>query len=373
MSSPIPNQSGTYKLYGTKFSLFTGKLRAYLEKKGIPFKEVHSTQRTYKNFIVPRTGVSFIPVLQTPEDEVWQDTTEIIDRLEQRFPNDSAYPSTPAQRLVSLMLETYGDEWLVIPAMHYRWNFTEQNQPFIFEEFGTLASPWLPKFIRRRLGEKFGKGFSKFVPPLGIYEETIPAIEASYTKLLADLNTHFEQHDYLLGSRPSIGDYGLIGPFYAHLYRDPYPGELMRRTAPAVTRWVERMIDGKVAQGSFIDNDEIPQTLLPIIERIISEQLPVLVDTDKCLSKWRVENPDKRISRTVGKHEFTVEGVTGTRMTMLYSLWMHQRAVDYYQSLEADQRQNLEQVLPYSELHTALTNGLENSLARVDNRVQLDN
>jgi len=56
------------KLYGSDFSLFTGKARSYLKKKGIPHEEITSTLKVYKNFIIPRTGVRYVPVLQTEDD-----------------------------------------------------------------------------------------------------------------------------------------------------------------------------------------------------------------------------------------------------------------------------------------------------------------
>ena len=37
------------------------------------------------------------------------------------------------------------------------------------------------------------------------------------------LDRHFASHRFLFGDRPSLGDYGLIGPLYAHLGRDPWP------------------------------------------------------------------------------------------------------------------------------------------------------
>ncbi|NNC98581.1 MAG: glutathione S-transferase, partial [Gammaproteobacteria bacterium] len=151
--------SGPYKLYGADFSLYSGKARCYLQKKGIPFVEILSTIKVYKKFIMPRTGVSYIPVVQTPEDEVFQDTTVIINELEERFPEPSVFPPTPQQKLVALLLEVYGDEWLVIPAMHYRWSYQEVNQPVVYQRFGSLVSPRMPKFIRARLGEKLGRRF----------------------------------------------------------------------------------------------------------------------------------------------------------------------------------------------------------------------
>ena len=362
--------SGRYRLYGTDFSLYTGKVRSYLLKKGIPFKEVHATARVYKRFIIPRTGVTYIPVLQTPEDEVIQDTTDIIDSLEQRHPEPSIYPETPKQRLVSLLLETYGDEWLVIPAMHYRWNFPKVNQPFIFRKFGSVVAPALPAFLRGWVGKRVGNKFKGFVPMLGITEKTIPAIEKSYTDLLADLNTHFEDHDYLMGGRPSIADFGLMGPLYAHLYHDPYPGELMRRTAPAVAAWVERMNSEEPATGDFLAGDEIAATLMPILQRMAHEQLPVLLDTDRQLAHWREQNPGAKIPRSIGEHEFAIEGVSGSRMIFPYAVWMFSRAVDFYRSLPLSGQQELDNLLRPLDFGDSLELGLRNRLVRVDKKLQ---
>lgn len=362
--------SDGYKLYGTRFSLYTGKVRSYLQKKSIPFEEVHSTAKVYKHFIVPRTGVRYLPVLQTPEDDVIQDTTTILDELEKRYPENSIYPSTPRQRLVSLLLETYGDEWLVIPAMHYRWDYQDINQPFIYQQFGTFFSPKLPAFLRGWLGAQLGKRFSRFLPMLGIDEKTKPAIEESYNALLADLDTHFEDNDYLLGSRPCIADFSFIGPFYAHLYHDPYPGKMMRERAPAVTRWVERMVDEKPADGQLLPDDEVPLTLDPILQRMAREQIPVLRETDLLLKRWRRQNPTKPIPRAIGEHEFTVEGITGNRAVIPYVLWMFQRPVDFYHSLSAESQSDLNDFLQILGFGDILQAGLTNRLIREDNRLK---
>jgi len=361
------NQS--YKLYGTGFSLYTAKVRSYLLKKGLPFDEVLSTVKVYKDFIVPRTGVRYVPVLQTPDDRVLQDTTVIIDALEERHPELAIYPATPKQRLVALLLETYADEWLVIPAMHYRWGYPEINQPFIFQQFGLVIAPKFPKFIRGWLGKKLAARFSGMVPLLGISKETIPAIEQSYQQLLADLNTHFSQYNYLLGDRPSIADFGFIGPFYAHLYHDPYPSKILRARAPAVVRWIQRMTDTQPAKGNFLSNDEIPATLLPILKRMVDEQMPVLLDTDAKLSLWRSENPNTSIPRSIGKHQFSIEGVTGERIIIPYALWMLKRSVDFYEELSTQEKTSVQKMINDLGLDEVLAQGLNNQLARKNNKL----
>ncbi len=364
------------KLYGSRFSLYTGKARSYLRKKGIPFEEVTSTLSVYKNFIIPRTGVRFIPVVQTEDDQVIQDTTVIIDTLETQYPENSVYPVTPKQKLASLLLEVYGDEWLLIPAMHYRWNFPEKNETFIYGEFGSMVMPKAPRFIQRFLGKKIGNKFKGFVPRLGITDQNIPAIEASYEQLLQDLNVHFSKHDFLLGGRPSIADFGFMGPLYAHLFRDPAPGELMHRLAPEVCRWVERMNSNEVATGEFLANDEIPSTLIPVLKRMASEHLPVLLDTDKKLSEWREQNPDKiEVDRVIGTHRFSVEGSENTRAVLPHVLWMFRRPIDYYQSLRGPDYDmaEVDTMLDQTGFGGALTQDLSNKLVRSDNKIIFEN
>ena len=54
------------------------------------------------------------------------------------FPTSSSISQDPRQHLTALLLEVFGDEWLKIPAMHYRWN---RNTDWIIEQFGRLSNP----------------------------------------------------------------------------------------------------------------------------------------------------------------------------------------------------------------------------------------
>ncbi|MBX2849592.1 MAG: glutathione S-transferase family protein [Acidiferrobacterales bacterium] len=363
--------SKAYKLYGTPFSLYSGKVRSYLLKKGLTFEEVLSTVKVYREFIKPRTGVSYIPVIHTPDDRVIQDTSVIIDALENQHPMPSIYPESPKQRLVSLLLECYGDEWLVIPAMHYRWNFPDQNQPYVFQNFGLVVAPNAPSFIRAWLGKKLGSRFKDMLPSLGINQTTIPAIEQSFQELLSDLDKHFEKHDFLLGGRPSIGDFGLIGPLYAHLYLDPYPSQLIRKMAPAVCRWIERMISAEPSSGSFIEDGEIPESLFPILKKMVSEQIPVLLDTDKKLAAWLEINQNKPLPRSIGKHQFKIQDTVDERNLMPYSLWMFQRPHGYYQGLSNEEQAEIKPLLTNLGFLDILERPLQNRLTRVNNRLVL--
>ena len=336
-----------YILYGGDISYYTGKVRAYLRYKGIPFEERAATRQVYKEVILPRVGWPVIPVVITPDDGTLQDTSDIIDALELRFPAAPVLPATPRQRIAALLLEVYGDEWLKLPAMHYRWN---HNTDWIILEFGRLSRPDLDEVGQRQAGERACVPFRGSLPVLGVTEATAPAIEASYEALLGELDAHFAGHDFLFGSRPSIGDFGLFGPLYAHQYRDPASGALMQRLAPHVVGWVRRMLDPSPRTGQFLPEDQVPATLLPVLARMMREQVPVLESTLAALEAWIDSHPAEEVPRAIGTHAFTLERgrpaqATGQRAIFPFDQWMFQRPLDSYAALPDESKAQVRAML----------------------------
>jgi hypothetical protein len=212
-----------------------------------------------------------------------------------------------------------------------------------------------------------------YKPVMGRSRRNIKEIETSYESFLDDFNCHLEKHAFLLGDRPCIGDFGLIGPLYAHLYRDPYPGKLMRERAPHVARWVERMQQPEDFDGKFLDNDVVPDTLLPILRRMFDEQLPVLVDTLRRVGKWAAEHPDANgIPRFIGKHHFKLGDVTATRYVMPFAQWMFQRPLAHYQSLSGQQKARIDPLLEQLGGLSGLNEPVAAPLKLEDYRLRLD-
>ena len=143
-----------YTLYAAPLSLYSGKARGYLRWKNVPYREVLATREIYGSEILPRVGWPVMPVLVAPDDSTVQDTTDIIDYVEAHEAGPSIYPDGPQQKLAALILELFGDEWLLIAAMYYRWTF---NEEFAYSEFGNALYAELPaderacKGPRRRL------------------------------------------------------------------------------------------------------------------------------------------------------------------------------------------------------------------------------
>jgi len=45
--------------------------------------------------------------------------------------HEPLYPEDPVIKAISLLFELFGNEGLLRPAMHYRWNFDDDNLDFL--------------------------------------------------------------------------------------------------------------------------------------------------------------------------------------------------------------------------------------------------
>lgn len=354
----------TYKLYAAPVSLFSGKARAYLRWKGIDFDEIAPTPDVMRSKLLPTIGWPVIPVLESSNGELIQDTADIINHIEATESGTSVYPDGPVQRFITELLHTHADQWLTLPAMHYRWN---HNEEWVLEEFGRLAAPDADRETQIAIGTKRGAMFKSMVPMLGVTPETAPAVEASYLAFLTDFSTHLEQYEFIFGGRPSLADFALYGPLYAHLYRDPASGEIMKTHAPKVARWVERLREGDYSGGELLGGDKIPATLLPLLSRHHAEHLPVLSAVNDLIDEFKGGD----LPRALGMVPFTLEGTTGQTLARPFSLFRLQTALDHYQHLNANELSRANKVLETTHGEVLKTFKVSKRLARKNYKLVL--
>jgi glutathione S-transferase len=325
-----------FTFYAAEISYFSGKVRPALRYKAVPYVEKLPTAAAYREVIVPRTGLAFIPILITPEDATWQDTSEILDSLEARVPDPPLYPRSPLLRVLSLLFELYADEFLVLPAMHYRWSFPE-SEAKARADFG--ASTGDPESASR-----FASRMQGSIAALGVSAASIPGIVAHLHELLARLEDHFASHPYILGSRMSLADCSLMGPFYAHLYLDAVPGRLLRERAPRVCHWIERMNHPDPAEpGEWLKDTQLPESLRELLGLIGRDAVPVLLDMLRAFEAWADARPAgmSEPPRAVGFHPTHLRGAAFQRYTSPYSLWMAQRTLDAFRGLAPAERERV--------------------------------
>ncbi len=316
------------QLLGWDVSPYTAKVKSYFNFKKIPYDYKPPNAYTLSRKVQPATGKIIMPTVFQANGTVLQDSSVIIDTYEKRFKKPAVIPVTPNQAFASLLVELFADEWLPLAGLHYRWNYPG-NYDFIINEFGSNALPYFPKFIQRMAARKFADKMSSYLPVLGITEKIEPELERVTETLFVLLSEHFKVCPFLLGQQPTIGDFALYGFLYAHLERDPEPEDLINKHAQ-LHKWLMLMhSDFHRAQGELPPNDEIPESLIPVLKFIAKLQAPLLQQTITGVKEWHQNNPDtNKLPQRLGDAELTINGITETRYNLSYSYWMIQRIIE---------------------------------------------
>ena len=384
-----------YRLFSWEHSYFSGKVRAFLRYKAhggaLGYEDILATPELIQGLLVPATQTNVVPQLLAPDGSWVQDSSEIIDFCERAHPAPPVVPTAgeaPKQRLVCHLIELLADEWMVVWAFFERWHYGRESvEPnhavFNEQQWGAVFAPAADGTARRRAARAifeaaFGtreafqhpRGIFAGLVALGATEQTAPAWEASNTRVLEALEAHFAVHDFALGGLPSLADFGLLGPLYAHLYRDPVAGFALRTRFPLVTEWVERTNhtnalnartygqklyglakDGSLVArpatsdgGAWLGGDQVPPTLRPLLEVFFREMWPMLKSTLVTLRAYLAsgrhtpggELPGKTFTPTPGfeaqqtgdgplTHEVEIGGLRVRRMVVPYHVWMLQR------------------------------------------------
>lgn len=336
----------SYKLYGWRVSYFTSKLKCYLKYKNILFEEKPMNAFDLYYTAQKKVGARVMPILLTPNNEWLGDTKDIIDELERRFPESKVYPSTPCKRFVSLLLETWADEFWVPHAMHYRWNRPE-SVLFFENEVSKLLFPYGPRILQNYGVGKVKHTLIGFLPFVGVRPNQYEAIEEWTENMLQILDEHFSKHSYLLGDIPTIGDFGLAGPLVAHLGRDTWPKEHLISKTPNVKKWIENIStlsykDINITQNTD-ESDEIPSTLIPILNIISNEFIPMLSQTANLVNdlskipKFQTNRPLPRsledVTIQMNQHSFSRAGTP-------FHLWKVQKIIENINNSLSDEEKN---------------------------------
>ncbi len=364
----------SYKLYGMAASLYTAKVRAYMRQNHVPFSEHKAGDPHFLNHIKAQIGRWIIPVIETPEGDLIQDGTDILDYFENEgYSQKSIFPQTPVMRVIAHLFELFGGVGLLRPAMHYRWNFDETNLAFLKYSFRDTAPNGLPPEETEGVLEMASGRMRMATVALGVTPETQDLVESAYKEFLDLLSDHLRERPFLLGGYAAIGDFAMLGPLYAHLARDPAPLHLMQTTAPRVHRWTERMNAPEVyfdeefakAGGELIDDHAVPDTLKALMKYISEEYLPEIEAHVAFANSWLSERPNiepgtsgtekqNGLSRPLGMASFEWRGKTISTVVLAHRFVLLQRIQDSYTNLHAAQQKEVRDLFAETGLEPIL-------------------
>jgi len=321
--------------FAQEASFFSAMVRPMLRYKKISYIEPLYIKGIFSD-VFRKTGSVQMPQIETTQGVIIQDTTLICDYLEDNYPEKSMLPTSPIQLTVSRIIQEFANDFMILPAMHYRWNFKLTNWKICYYEFAQMAIPrylfFLKPIVAANITPKIEMAYRKMG---GLDKDFLPEIEKWYLNFLEKLNVHFSHHKYLLGNKPSIADCALMGPLYAHLGRDAYPKKIMLRVAPKVYQWVRRMNEPDHSDTDYMINDTIPETLLPILELIFKHQgektAGIIKKTNEHLES--LTDVNQLLRRFSGKAEFRLGQYTGMRPTETHIAWLRQKMLTEYDAL----------------------------------------
>ena len=188
----------------------------------------------------------------------------------------------------------------------------------------------------------------------------------------------------MLGGRPTLGDFGLIAPLYAHLSRDPDPSLIMKREAWPVWRWVERMNSPIIDSGEYGDvpselfaDDTIPETLTALLAYIGREFAAEVEAHVAFIDDWLAENDEvaegdvvggRPYKRSLGLVTWTWRGHEITTNAIPYRLLHLQRIQAAFAEADAEAQATASALLGDAGLSGLLQLKARRRVARSDNR-----
>jgi glutathione S-transferase len=375
-----------YILFGSYASYYTAKVRGYLRKKNIPFVEYLPSHPLFREKVRPASGSVRIPQLLSPGGEVVQDSVEIMDYLEERFPDVPAFPPGARQRTVVHLMELLGGEGLLLLAWKHRWIFFSENSNFVRMDFGRSFKP---QGSDEEL-LKYGGLIAERMMTRGNLPEATDTLKADldrqYIRLLALYERHFKDHPYFLGGHPCAADYAVMGALHAHMGRDPAGLRVMQNHAPRVFRWVEHMLVPEIRSPEFHDspiaypgNDEIPATALAIVRAIADAYGERFVLGVLAFNQWvQREDPESGFvidkdndQPNLAEEQVAYSDKETVMRANLYQVWLGQRSRCFFADQTPEVRDSILALLGEGLASEFLATPVAARLKRVNNRLQI--
>lgn len=337
-----------FRLYLYEVSYYSGKIEMYMRYKEIPFERVELTAGRAVDVLYKNTGIMKVPAVETADGRWLKDSTPMIDWFEKEYPESEVVPREPVRLFLSKLVEDYADEWLWRPAMYYRWKYDHKPLGLrLGKEIFDVKSLPLPLSVRSRIAA--ARQTTLFLKKDGVTKETEQHIEETYLKNLESLNLILKDSPYLLGDRPTLVDFGFMGPMFRHFSLDPTPARIMREMAPRVYEWVARTWNAKATrmdQESPLNDFSHPGWKF-IFEDICRTYLPYL---HRNALAWQAGER---------RFDFETGNVTYPALPVVhYRVWCREELQRGFQGLSAAIKEQVKDVLsPYGGLDPLFEDG----------------
>ena len=276
MTLPLP-----LEMMGAPGSPYTRKMRALLRYRRIPYRMILNFSAEHARR--PQPKVALLPTFYLPgedgQERAVTDSTPLIRRFDAELAGPRVRPSDPVVALLDSLLEDYADEWLTKCMFHYRWAY-----PADAEKAASILPLWgridMDEETHASLAAQFSERQIGRLWVVGSNDTTAPVIEASYRRFLRLLDARLLEHPFLLGRRPSAGDFACHGQLTCLVGFDPTPAAIALEESPRVCAWVDWMEDLSGLESGhdeWIERDAIPAGLHALLVEIGRVHAPFLL------------------------------------------------------------------------------------------------
>jgi len=308
------------RVYGSRISYYAGKLETYLRHRGIAYELLPMTDHAAE--IRAGAGAVQSPVVRLEDGRWMSDSTPMLAWFDAQQERASIYPEEPGMRFLALLLEDHADEWLWRPAMHYRWSHRQDRD----HASGVLTDELLSKLRQPRFAKRLmiaRRQLKGFVQRDGVDAATRPHVEQTAMAAFDGLEAILAERPYLLGERPTIVDFGFVGPMFRHFGQDPTPAELMRQRAPRVYTWVARMWEATPQPDSAPLLADVDAPLAVLLREVCETHLVQLRENARAFAQGATH-----FAQTVQGCRYERLPVSRYRVWCLEELRRHWRALD---------------------------------------------
>ena len=337
------------RLVGGTGSPYTQKMIALLRFRRVPYAVTWGDPgRVCDALGVEQPKPIFMPTFLFEEEGTTRavcDSTPIIRRLENIYPDRSVLPEDAALAFIDYLIEDFADEWCTKYMFHYRW-YAEADA----DNAGTL----LPLGMDVSLPEDAHAQFKRWVAErqigrlyvVGSNDTTAPVIDASYRRLLAALEDHLGNQGFMLGKRPGAGDFGLYGQLSQLVGFDPTPREIAHQVSPRTVAWVDHLCDQsglEPGEQDWVSLEEQPESLGGLLREIGRVYAPAQLANARAVASgektWETE----------------IDGAPWTQQTFSYQAKCLQWTNERYRALGEVDRSRVDTLLEGTGIEAMLS------------------
>jgi glutathione S-transferase len=218
-------------LHQWEISPYCGKVRKLLRLKRIAFEV-----RNYNGLLALKAAKlsqgGKLPVLDWGSQRV-ADSSAIAAFVDQQQPDPPLMPTDPREAAHARLYEDWADESLYAYLMYFRIDYAQPRARTI-----ELLCEGRPAWERAVFGTVYTRRTRSRLDQLGFTRRDGTEIEATYLRLIDDIDIALRDRDWLVGATQSIADIAVSAQLDEVIRNTTMADRILLR--PNVARWLER-------------------------------------------------------------------------------------------------------------------------------------